>query len=375
MRIGIITMQSIYNYGSALQSYALQTFLEKELKCEAELINYKYPNSFQKKQVHRSLYQKIRDLISDILFIVLPTRVRKRKRFEEFWKLFFHLSREYESKDAIFSNPPIYDIYMTGSDQTWNLNGTKCDPTFFCGFAPVNSRKVAFSASFAHDKLPKGSEQFVKDNLKGYTHIGCREYSSLTLLESLKMENVELLNTCDPSLLLSCEDYNKLELHSKISLPQRYILVYYMGYAFPPQPAFNRILQLVEEHYQLPVMYLGGVSRHDSNKNHFHIDGIGPCEFLSLVKNATYVLTSSFHGTMFAIIYRKPFTSIIAPKWHSDHRLSDLSKSIGMECNFIAGDDNNKIPSFSDPFTKENLELLNDYIFKSKEFLSRSINQ
>lgn len=366
-------MQGILNYGSALQSYALQHFIESELKCEVELIDYVYPNSFQKKQQHRTLYRIFRDWVSDVLTAILPPRVRKRKRFEEFWSSFFHLSKQFKSKEAIFADPPIYDIYMTGSDQTWNLTGTKCDPTFFCGFAPKGAKKVAFSASFANSSLPNGSESFVEENLKGYTHIGCREYSSLQILKSLHLGNVVLKNTCDPSLLLNSEDYDVFLKYSKIRLPQHYILVYYMGYAFPPQPAFNRVLKEVEEHYNLPVMYLGGVSRHDSNKNHYHIDGIGPCEFISLVKNATYILTSSFHGTMFAMIYKKPFTSVVAPKWHPDHRLSDLSKSLGMEKNFIEGDDESKSPSFENPFLQKETDLLNEYIEQSKDFLRQSV--
>lgn len=365
-------MQGVVNYGSALQAYALQEYLVRNGH-DAEIINYKFYNSYHQKRIKRSLYEKFRYKLAMFLTAVLPNRVRKRKRFETFWKKYFHLSSFYKDRDAIFSNPPKYDIYMTGSDQTWNIEGICYDTTFFCGFAPKGSKKVAFAASFSKNELPIGSEKFVYENLKDYSFIGCRERSSLKILQSLHLKESKILNTCDPSLLLSAEDYSPLANDSKLKLPEKYVLVYYMGYAFPPEPAFSKVLIKVEERYKCKVLILGG-KRFAKHGNHIHIDGIGPCEFIDLYKNAQYVVTSSFHGTMFSLIFKKPFTSIVAPSWHSDHRLSDLPNVIGFNNNFINGDEENPNPEFNNPYSEVNQKQLEDFILASKAFLIESIN-
>ena len=89
-----------------------------------------------------------------MLEISPKSNIKKQKRFEQFWKNHFKLSRHYPTKESIISNPPQYDIYCTGSDQVWNPNFTKSDTTFLLSFVDNNKRKISYSSSFAIKSLP-----------------------------------------------------------------------------------------------------------------------------------------------------------------------------------------------------------------------------
>ena len=119
MRIGIITIHRLINFGTALQAYALQHYLQKETGHQVEIIDYVFPNSFHKER--KKLIKKIRGNIRLTLDYLFESKHKSNKKFHEFQNKYLNLSAEqYPNISSLNENPPLYDIYITGSDQVWN---------------------------------------------------------------------------------------------------------------------------------------------------------------------------------------------------------------------------------------------------------------
>lgn len=373
MKIGIITLHRVPNYGSALQAYALQKYIQQYISDDVELIDYKFPNKF-----HRNKIGVVKKLIG-IVRISLEYLIRKRLKREKLFLLFYnqHLkltSDYYKDIKQIHDDPPIYDLYVTGSDQVWNVETLKNDPVMYCSFAPQNARKIAFGASFTIKSLPQVYCSDVRRWLSEYSYIGVREYSSLEILDSLPLdEGIKRMCTCDPTLLLDAEDYHVLAKQSVLKIDGDYILIYLLNYAFNPEPAISIIAEMAAKHYDCQIIYFG--DRHFDYKGKYEtINGIGPCEFVYLFENARFILTSSFHGTMFSLINRKSFIAVLPDRNHNDCRIKDVLKLIGLDANGIESHDENPVVTFSNPFTEEIETNLKKYVDESKVFLQQAVS-
>lgn len=372
MKIGIITLHRVRNYGSALQTYALQEYIEKERLGDVELIDYIYPNSY-----HRSK-RTFKGWLRNFYCVRVRNEYfrkgwKKRLRFEAFYKQFFHLSaKQYKEINEIMSNPPKYDLYMTGSDQLWNVNTLKNDPVMYCEFAPSGTRRVSFGASFTTKNLPEKYHESVRNRLNKYTHIGVREFTSLQIIDALHIsEKIEVENTCDPTLLLNAEDYQKLAGKSSLSIGGDYILVYTLKYAFSPEPALSSVIKQVREHLGYKVVVIDS-HKVKMQKEDRIVSGIGPNEFCWLFAHAKFIIASSFHGTMFALINRKPFAAIGPQVGHEDRRIKDILDYLALENNYYPSNQFRDVKC-ENPYTDEVECKIERFIEKSKRFLNCAI--
>jgi hypothetical protein len=374
MRIGIITIHKISNYGSVLQAYALQKYIQQLIaNSEVEIIDYVYPNKYHKEKRRfikwlKSIFRVCRDYL-------FRGKWFSSRRFAEFRSKYLNLtSQTYQSIRQIQTNPPCYDLYITGSDQVWNVETLKNDPTMYCVFAPVKSKKIAFGASFAINSLPEKFCIEIKNRLSNYSYIGVREKSGFEILEKLDLPiHIQKMCTCDPTLLLTANDYNVLAQQSKIQINRKYILVYILGYAYSPEPAISIIAEKLAKQLNYEIIVLGSVKFNYKGKCK-RIYGCGPYEFLSLFQHASFVLTSSFHGTMFSLIYRIPFISVLPLQNHTDSRIKDVLSIVGLEQRGIFCTDTNPIINISNPYGNDFEVKFNDYVRQSKDFLQRAVN-
>lgn len=340
--IGIITIHRIHNYGSALQAYALQHYIQKNCSANAEIIDYIFPNEFHKTPVHYSLVKKIRIELGKLKDILKGKTGRIDRRFNKFKDDFLVLSeRSYGSVDEINSNPPVYEIYMTGSDQVWNYKTLKNDPVMYLQFAPKDKPRVAFGASFAQKDVPSEYYPLLRNYLDSYRSIGVREQNSIEIIKRMGVSpTIPLTMTCDPTMLLDSSEYDEIAERSEIKPTGKYILCYFLDYAFNPEPALTKVLEQIQHKLNIPIIMLG------QRKSNFTgeikvINDIGPCEFAYLMKHAEYVLTSSFHGLMFSLINRKPFTAIIPDPQSGDCRIKDMLDYLKMSKCYIQADNSN----------------------------------
>ena len=321
-RIGILTMHRLQNYGSALQAYALQEYINR-LGYDAELIDYIFPNGKHKQR--RPLKKQIKHTLFKWAFC-LPL-LRKSKRFARFYDTYYKCSElRFDSPESLMQYDYPYDVLMTGSDQVWNPIHILTDTSFFLPFAHAHTPKVAYAPSFSVASIPEGFDAIIRPYVEAYSHISVREKSGLDIVKSLTDREVSMV--CDPTLLLTREDWGALATQSEIKISEPYILVYVLSYAYNPYPAINTIIEKVQQELDMPLILLDAPVLDMQFKNARFIKDAGPAEFLYLVQHASFVITTSFHGTAFALNFGIPFYSVIRDHSGFDTRMVDLIETV-----------------------------------------------
>ena len=318
-------MHRVLNYGSILQAYATQYVIE-QLGFNCEIIDYQYPNSWQFERGTKYFPLTWKNKIAKLLG--MSPMWRRRNKLDKFIKQYMRLSPPYNSPESLEKAAPQYDIYMTGSDQVWNPYHTKGDPSFFLHFAK-GKRKVAYAASFAKNSLHEEYKPIYRNLLKDYQSISVRETGGCRIVKELIDRDVPVV--LDPTLLLTGEQWG--EFVDKIMKKDgyknwKYILVYMLNYAVDPSPVIYKIIEKIQKETGLPVISIGKLDDRKIKK-YKKIEDAGIFEFLQLFRNASYVVTSSFHGTAFAVNFGKPFYSIIGID--GDERQSTLLKQLGLQ--------------------------------------------
>lgn len=305
MKIDVITMHGVYNYGSALQTYATKTYLEKK-DYEVEIIDY-YPGRMKN---YGSISQLYRDantfhhnalksaIISCAKYCSIPTL---KKAFTPFVEKHFLKTPKFESNEEIKRDPPKADVYCTGSDQVWNdylENGF--DSTYFLDFAPVGAKKIAFSASFGRDDIKPEELEPIQKYLNEYDAISVREESGLQTLADTPVD----LKACvlDPSFMLTGAEWKKLA--PDIS-EKGYILVYKLHEdSIASEAALEIGKRTGKPVIRISLDYMKRI------KGGKTVVAPEVTKFISYIANADLVVTDSFHATAFSINLNVPFVSI-----------------------------------------------------------------
>lgn len=331
MRIGIITMHRVQNFGSALQAYALQKKLFLE-GFDNRIIDYLYSYSDYEPNFFEYLFNKIR-FLSKVILNHPPCF----SRFYYFRKKFLRTTlKEYTKNELSTGQPPKFDIYMTGSDQVWNCRFTNGDSNFLLKFAPKNAPRLAFGSSFASTELQEAYKPMYKEELAKYNCIFVREKSGIDIVTDLLGEKTWVDVVCDPTLLLEAKDYAPLAAKSKIKIEEKYILVYVLDYMFNPYPYIFNIVRKVKETLSYKVIYLGKNSIDQSDSSAIFLGNeAGPLEFLYLVKHASFVITTSFHGTAFATLFGIPLLAMVSHDKTSDDRIQTLLHALRQERSIV----------------------------------------
>lgn len=330
--VGLITMHRVVNYGSALQAYALQKAIG-DMGYYCEIIDYIFPNRYHLsgQQLHE-LKITWKSYVKKYLPIKAVWRNDqiRRNKIKKFWKQYFKIGRTiYSTPSELQENPPVYDIYVTGSDQVWNPRFMKGDSSFLLSFVPDGVKKVAFSSSFACDEIPDSHVEAYKDLLSEYAHISVREQNGMRLIKNLLGRGVPV--TLDPTLLFTPAEWKKLCPVSKKKAPrQKYILAYVLNYAFNVIPYIYELIKHVQNKLGYDVIFLGVVPKELKHVAKSAI-GVGPLEFLKLFESASFVVTSSFHGTSFAVNYNIPFYTVVDCNTGKDDRQLSLLRILRIE--------------------------------------------
>ncbi|MBU3180681.1 polysaccharide pyruvyl transferase family protein [Clostridium psychrophilum] len=306
MKVSIITRHAITNYGSLLQAFALQTVIEN-LGYDVEIIDYirhdeDYKNitdvlvkkslKWNSNSITRFLYKSIQS----------PEYKLMGKAFKRYRKQYLKLTNNYCSIKELEKNPPIADIYCTGSDQVWGTIGEDIyDKVYFLDFVQNDKKCISYAASFGKSKIDENFKNMLKGSLKKYDELLVREDSALQILQSLNFKNSS--QVLDPTLLLNNEQWDKYIGSKKIN--KDYVLIYQL-HRNNKMDKYSKMfskktgLQLIRMTPSLHHIVRGG-------KVVFLPNII---DFLSYIKNAKYVITDSFHGTAFAINYNVQFIDI-----------------------------------------------------------------
>lgn len=326
MKIGIITMHRVQNVGSILQAYALQHKIE-QLGHKAELIDYVFP-PIQKESI------SFKNIVSWGIDGIQGFPSRKRYyKYESFREQLLHCSPKQYTRDSLLKDPPKYDIYCTGSDQVWNPQHVGKDTSFMLDFINNGSSKISFASSFATNEVSEPYFSLYASNIKKYSHITVREQSGVEIVK--KMTGKEATTVCDPTLLLTADEWSPIANRSNIKVPNGYILVYLLRYMFDPRPGFYNIVEFVRHALQLPVYQYNPYTRDSFRYGIRSLRGMGPEDFINLIKNASFVVTDSFHGVAFSTVFNKPVIGVIKDSTAGDGRIATLRKKVGGENSIV----------------------------------------
>lgn len=289
MKVDIITMHAVQNYGSALQAFATQE-LFKQHGCEATIINYVREDiKFENLVNTWSNGNPIKALA------IIPTIKRWKHVFGGFCKKHLNLTDTVYTTNEDFKNySSDADIYCTGSDQVWNSkwnNGIILP--LYLSFIPKEKFKIAFSASFGKSEIDEEEIEATKEYINQYNYISVRESSAKRIIEQ-QYEYPEAVHLLDPTLSVSPEFWRKYASSRKIK--EDYILIYNLNRS----KEFDEYAKKLSKHTGLKLVRF--CTRYDQ----FYRCGKSMLvpevfDFISLIDNAKYVLTDSFHATAFSM--------------------------------------------------------------------------
>lgn len=325
MKIGIITFHAAFNYGSMLQAYALQTFLEN-LGHDVEIINFRsktQKESYQK-PIQLSSFYSLKCSIYRLIHTprTLVPLYKKWHLFDNFLHNNLHLTKEYTTIEELKNADFDYDVLITGSDQIWNYVCGDFSEAYFGNFVSNQTRKIAYAISLGPDPESKDGD-FYKKNIKGFQKISAREIKTKRFLEEKGIcKDVDLV--LDPTMLLSAKDYNPL-MSDKPLIEGNY-LFYYTPYGKKREISDEAIKIAREKDLAIVCDNFYDIEKKYNNIRIYA--AVGPSEFLNLVRNATVVCGESFHLMVFSIIFEKEFYCIHGDE---DSRIQNLAHLTGLK--------------------------------------------
>ena len=318
MKISIITLHKVFNYGSVLQAYATELFF-KRLGYEAEIIDY-IPKNWQNKALYWDIADK-KGFIKDNIYRILRavSVLIKKKAFWGFVKKNVNLTKTYKSFEELRKCCPKADIYCTGSDQVWNSKYCGIDKAFYLRFTKDSAKKISFAASIGKTELPQSESVVIKDYLSDYSFITVRENSAKKLLGDMGLKS-ELIP--DPTLLIEKEHW--ISMASPRLIKEKYLILMLLynednnATEYARKIADEKGLKLVKLSWEMKKPSLVDVLMTHRK----------PEEFLSLFYHADYVVTNSFHGLAFSINLNKQFLVIKRNEFNS--RIDSLLEVTGL---------------------------------------------
>ena len=347
-KIGIITINDNDNYGNRLQNYAVQEILKK-----LEVMPITIKNEPATNTKDKYLLRKLKSFFNKGTYSKI---VDRRNCFENFNKnITFSIK-----KITPFSNLKEYDYVITGSDQVWNPNIGRLREVDLLEVTEPKKR-VSFSASFGINKLSEQYWKKLKHALKDYRAISVRENAGKKIIEDVVgRKNVEIL--VDPTMLLTSEEWDKASKKPEQLKTDKYILNYFLGELSEERK--KEIQRIANENNCEVINIL------DKNSPFYET---GPSEFLYLEKNAFLICTDSFHSSVFAILYNKPFIVFDREDSHENmnSRLETLLSKFKLENRWYKGHITDELLKVD--YT-EAYKILDTERKKSEDFLKRALD-
>jgi hypothetical protein len=365
MKAGIITFHRAYNYGAALQAYALRTALCK-IGFEAEVIDYGKIGQTKRFDFPTN---GIKPFVAAMILNVLSLTNAdiRRYRFRKFLKNQMGVSDErYTDHNQLTDIENKYDLFITGSDQVWNPFLTDNDTTYLLDFVKDSEKKISYAASYGLKQIPNEFEQVFKMNLSDFKSISVREQAGQVITKELTGHDSTIV--LDPTFLLDADEWDKIAITPRLKSP--YILCFSIMNDPEGLISFCKYLSKMTG-YQIVRIANPYLKIENGIKT---IATAGPREFLGLIKNASIVITNSFHGTAFSIIYQKPFFTFLYNN-DRDIRLKEITNKLGLTHRLI-GEKNKMITKYdiSIDYSVVNNKLKNEQD-SSLNYLSQAITQ
>ena len=321
MKVEIITLHRITNYGSMLQTYATQTAIEK-LGHEAEVLDFVPEGmSFKRANWPKNDVPVWKKLIK--LPPLFSVNLIEYHDVNRFLRKYIHLSpARYKCYQDIINNIPMADAYMSGSDQVWNTqnnNPPEDLKAYYLGFAPEGKKRIAYAGSFGKSTFTEEEGKIIKDYMAKYDSISVREDDGLNILHRFGFDNG--VHVVDPTLLLRGEDWRRFAAVKKAPKPG-YVFVYNLN----RNELIKEIAQTIAKEKGLRIINFADTFDFIKGaKNRF---GNTAEDFVNHIANADYVVTDSFHGTAFSLNLNRQVIVVKAPRYNS--RIESILRVAGL---------------------------------------------
>lgn len=371
IKTALITFHAPYNYGSCLQAYALQFFITK-LGYENTIINYRFKGQ-------RDAYKLIRssnnyaDYIKDILQLpIFFKKVKRKNKFEYFIARYLTCTKEYCEPEELSFISNDYDVFISGSDQIWNKHANELNLQPWKYLYPyllsfTNKKKISYASSIGSTSDQEIIDHMVK-YINDFSFISSREVSTANRLSGIL--DRKILSVVDPTLLLNKEDYI-----SSFNLAKNNCKPYIFYYSLSGiHTVFNhlRFLKKFAKSHNYQIIINTPYAYIPSFGNVINYIDIGPIEFLSLIYNSSVVVTDSFHGTVFSLIFEKQFYSLCKNKMSADSRKIELLTKFNQEQCLLFEIENLNVQNKANYDDEHKTRFISE-INKSKEYLISSL--
>lgn len=360
---GIVTIHMINNYGALEQTYALNKYLRLN-GIDAKTIDFR---TYRVKESYQLFYpvHSVMDVARNAQVLLYLKKLKKRNmRFHQFLKDNVPMTEgTYYTNEEIEKAHLDYEYFICGSDQIWNTYCQNYDDAFILRFAKGKGERISYAASLGADDINPNLQQKFSEELAQFKAISVRESSTVGVISKLAQQSVT--NVVDPVFLLDADMWNEISADRIIEKP--YIFFYSVKGDVPGLRDYVRKLGVIT---QLPIAVINCNLREMKYRNIKCYDA-GPAEFVSLIKNAEYVVTNSFHASAFSIIFRKKFM-VFNAKENGASRISSLLELCGIpERQACKGNDEKRmLESINYDLVYEKLMPM---IEKSKDYLANAM--
>lgn len=313
-KVGIVSCYFKNNYGSLLQAYASKKILDNN-NILNETIAIEKNKDFSKGKRKYYLSQIFNFNFIKSKFGMIKLKIDKKlnkslgknikirdKKYEEFKKE-FNLSRsclDYKGLKELAAEK--YSDVIVGSDQLWLPVNVVAD-YYTLNWVPENINKISYATSFGVSSIPKKYTEQYSKFLKRINHLSVREESGVKLVKEITQIDAQLV--CDPTILLTKEEWESISVKDRI-IKDKYIFCYFLG----SNIEHRKFAERLKKETGCKIVSLNHADEYVKYSDlfaDFTPYDIGPKEWINLVKNAEYICTDSFHGTVFSILFNKTF--------------------------------------------------------------------
>lgn len=313
MKLAILTRLAGYNMGSTLQAYAMSQFI-KQIGFPNIVINYNEYSAHWKWNIKPTINSLIFSLmnicpfISNVLFKTKYSHLircnAQMAKFKQFEKEYIPLSkRRYNSISSLKKDFKDLDACICGSDQIWSPYFF--DPAFSLSFIDSSrTKKIAYAPSIGITDINMIGEK-QRQLMQGFDALSCREREGAELIEQITKRETPVV--LDPTLMLDFGEWEKIANKSNLGNKEKYILTYFLHTDYYQDNIPHEFIENIKKKTGLPVYNISLFNILNNIKADKQFTTIGPIDFLSLIKNAEWICTNSFHCCIFSFIFRRKF--------------------------------------------------------------------
>lgn len=363
-KVGIITIHYGINYGSVLQAYALQDYLVR-LNHDVEIINY-IPYRYQKDRKF-SLKKRGKFSIKEFAYQMLTLQKKKNNLalFDSFLSNHTMIKEEVYSLNELSVNYADYDALIVGSDQVWNSDYNQgIDTAYYLSFASPSTKKIAYAASCGKEDYTCQEWSEINDLLYDFNAISLRESS---MVELFRQKGINCEFVCDPVFLLSESDWLRIA-DSNMQINEDYLLIYCLD---SDKEELIRLGKIISKKRGLKTVLVSYYAISPCKEVDYSLEGCSPEMFLHLMKRASFVVTNSFHGTAFSIVFNRQFIVTKRKKYNS--RIDSLLNTFDLMERYVDLDEVEILKEDID-YQMVN-EIKESFVNQSKQFLKDSIKE